>query len=813
MRAAIFLVTFLTGASGLIYQVVWQRYLTRVLGAETLSTALVLAVFLSGLSLGYYLCGRWSLRVRSPLRAYAILEVAVGFWGLAFPFWYAAVSAATGSWSFAPVAGMVTQGLVVTVLLIGLPAVAMGGTVPLLTRGLAATLAGASRVHATLYAVNTGGAFLGTLAAGYYLVYAYGLAGGLFLAAAINFVAAAVFYLASKTTAFAEAPEEAVADAAPEPSRFAVGQLYAIGFLSGFYVMALENFFFRICGIAFGAAAHIFALVVAVFVLAIALGSLWAGRRALTHRSLPANQFVIFGCVLALYPLLDAWTYYGYVLRTLFQLTPFGFWAYQAAILGFLMLVLLVPVAAMGATLPMAFHELKRELRRVGDHSGRLLACNGIGACLGSLVGGIIIFLWFDLGGAYLFCLTAIGLSAALISWPLGKRWRTAGLGATGIAVLLLAWQPGWQEERFAVGYFRTTGHLSGLFEGPTAFYADRLAGSPIIFQQTGAGSTVAVLEAEVVVDDQVMVHRNLYHNGRSESAVQGTDLRTTRLLAHVPMLLASDPRQTLVIGLGTGVTAAECLRYDGVERVAVAEISTTVTQALPYFADATRSVHEHPQLEILHGDAWRILRRSEQKWDAIISEPSNLYVVGVDQLFTQEFYALVRSRLAEDGVFMQWIHGYGMDPAGLALPLRALMAEFANLYCFANELDVLILATPEPLGPDDLQRAFLRLRDHPEVGAALAEVEVADLSTMLQLLMPEFLLLPVAFPEQWKETVDHPKVAQAAYRHMFLNTNPAPALAGLRASPLATALRARYQRNWTSEQPEPILPLPIPTR
>lgn len=136
-------------------------------------------------------------------------------------------------------------------------------------------------------------------------------------------------------------------------------------------------------------------------------------------------------------------------------------------------------------------------------------------------------------------------------------------------------------------------------------------------------------------------------------------DIYTLKLLAHLPAILASQRRNVMVIGLGTGVTAGELTLYPDIERIDVAEISPTVVEALPYFSKATYHVENNPKVRIHIGDAFRILGRSKTKWDIIISEPSNLWVTGVDQLFTKEFYAIAKQRLSVNGILLQWVHRY----------------------------------------------------------------------------------------------------------------------------------------------------------
>ncbi len=171
----IYFFILLTGAAGLIYQVTWQKYLSRLLGSDSVATAIILATFLGGLSLGYYLCGKLTTRVKRHFIAYAFLEGIIGLWCLFFPYIFRSVDYFTKYWGFSPPIMIIFQGVLCSILLMGVPTICMGGTIPFLTRGISKNLLEATRVHATVYGVNTAGAFLGTLLAGFYLIPNYGL--------------------------------------------------------------------------------------------------------------------------------------------------------------------------------------------------------------------------------------------------------------------------------------------------------------------------------------------------------------------------------------------------------------------------------------------------------------------------------------------------------------------------------------------------------------------------------------------------------------------------------------------------------------
>ncbi|MEW6680292.1 MAG: hypothetical protein AB1297_04615, partial [bacterium] len=159
----IYFFVFLTGATGLVYEVTWQKYLSRLLGSDTAAVAIILAMFLGGLSLGYYLCGKLTTLVKNHFKGYALLEVAIALWCSYFPNIFSRVESFTRNWSFSPPFLIIFQGFFCSALLMALPTMCMGGTIPFLTRAISRNLVESTRVHARIYAINTAGAFLGTL--------------------------------------------------------------------------------------------------------------------------------------------------------------------------------------------------------------------------------------------------------------------------------------------------------------------------------------------------------------------------------------------------------------------------------------------------------------------------------------------------------------------------------------------------------------------------------------------------------------------------------------------------------------------------
>lgn len=739
---------FCTGAAAMMNQVVWQRYLSRLLGCDAAATAVVLAAFLGGLSLGYWAFGRLARRVAKPFRAYALAEGFIGLWSLAFPSIFAMVESASAGLSLTSPLELAAQGFGLAVALIGPPTVCMGATAPLLTQALSRDLEASGPIHAKVYGINTAGAFLGAVAAGYVLTPELGLTNTLRLAACLNLLAAGWFALAPGPAPAWSQPDPLKSSTAPQPDLPATSQrqgyaLMGLALLNGFQSMGLENALVRFVALSVGGSAYAFTMVVGVFVLAIAAGALLAGRFArFCSRVVWLNQALLAALLLLVYPTLDTWPYWAHRLRLFFPPTIEGFWAFQAAAFTALAMLVGAPAMLIGAAVPLIFNRMRSNLVSVGRLSGRILCANTIGNLSGSLTAGLLLHPALDNGRIFLLCsiLALGGAWLASLELSRGLRWAT-GLAALA-ALALIPLRPWYEPQRFMVGAFREQLPLPYSHEPPEVFYRELQGGAEALFLEDGPECSVAVARTSLLPWSELRPLTILV-NGKSDSSTVA-DMATLRLLAHLPALLAPSRERTLVIGLGTGVTSGELARYSDVQAIDTAEISSSVIKALPLFSDFTGAVHKDPRLRLLHGDAFRILARSDKRWDLIISEPSNPWTLGVDALFSREFYRLVKTRLTSQGLFVQWIHIHDASELVLGVAMQTLRSEFAHIRVFmSQENDLLLLASAHDLGDGGgpngqrLEAASRALRTHPELSRSLRETGIVSLEALLAREIP----------------------------------------------------------------------------
>ena len=734
IRPTALLLTVLTGFAGLVYEVAWQKYLAVLLGSHGEATAAVLAIFLGGLSVGYALFGRatrWLLertrrRGRLPrlLSFYALVEAGIGLYGLLFPVLF---SAARYLSLLAPnghdILGFALD-VALSALLIGPPAVLMGGTIPILTLALAGDLQRATRVHAWVYGFNTVGAFAGALAGGFFLVPHLGLDGVVRLMGCLNLVAALAF--AGLERGAARVAPDLAEPAAGEPvPHFAAWA--GIALLAGFAMMALQTTLNRIGALALGSSQFTFAMVVAVFVLCLALGSLAVSALPRIPRSLVVgSQWSLVGLLFPLYLATADVTYWTHVIRVRLGAKDAVFSEYQLVIFLAALAVLALPIGLSGALLPLLFHQLRRKARDLGAVAGRLYAWNTVGSLLGALLGGYLLLFWLDLHHVYRLAMACLAVSAGMLTLLVLDRMPRAVpalvLLPTLAAIVLL---PAWPANQLTAGTFRDRKLTASSFLGPEAFFERRLA-RDVLFHDDDPTTTVTVTRPWKKPENVA-----LNVNGKPEGSLVG-DFPTMALSALIPAQLAERHERCFVIGLGTGVTAGELAALDGTREVTVAEISRGVIAANPLFGAGNHGAWKHPKVKILRGDAYRTLLRSPGHYDVIVSEPSNPWVTGVEMLFSREFLEAARARLAPGGVYGQWLHAYESDEKIISLIFGTYASVFPHVSVwFTNGPDLLLLGFDRPERALDVRSLEARFRQ-PDFAAGFARVEIDSFAQLL---------------------------------------------------------------------------------
>jgi spermidine synthase len=702
----------LSGFAALLYQTAWTHEFAFVFGTSELAVATVLAAYMGGLSLGSAVAGRLAPRIRRPVLAYGLLELGVALAALGVPRAVAASTALTvalfgGAPEPPAAAGALLPAfqLLLAFAILLVPTALMGATLPLLARHAVRGEEELGPRIAVLYAANTAGAVLGTLAAAFALLPALGLRGAVQVGVAAN---ALVFALAAAIARRAPAAPPAAAAPAPatEPGAGRRRWVLPLILVSGAVSFGYEVLWTRLLAFVLGGSVYAFATMLASFLVGIAAGSALATRAARTPaaaaRGFAVAQLCVAAASLAAFRAVDALP--GLVGPAAGALPG------RAALAGGLLL--LPSTLAIGATFPLAVRVLARGPADAGPASARVYAWNTLGAIAGALGAGFALIpaLGFERSAALF---AAVSLALALTS-ALALAPRSNGLALVSAAGLaLLPWVHPAAPERLL--------RSSPLARAPVA--------GEIVYSAVGRSATVLLVESQGAW--------KLRSNGLPEAAIlppgrfRADDVNAW--LAALPTLLRPAARSLLVVGLGGGAL---------LEAAPASLASIDVIELEPQIVEANRRVAAvrardplaDPRVHIVENDARGALLLTRRRWDAIVSQPSHPWTAGASHLYTREFFELVKGHLAPGGVFVQWI-GLGFVDEGL---LRALVSTLTSVFPQVRvyqpgDLPALLFAASQEAFPpesvlEDARRADAAACD------ALALFDPEDLAAALRL-------------------------------------------------------------------------------
>ncbi|MEO8257842.1 MAG: fused MFS/spermidine synthase [Acidobacteriota bacterium] len=676
---------FGSGLCGLVYQIGWLREFRLIFGASTAASASVLAIFIGGLGAGALLLGPRADRHPRPIRLYAQLEAVVALSAAASPFLLALVRTlyiAAGGTARLGLAGGTAGRLLLSALVLAVPTVAMGGTLPALARGVTRQSDVGRRDVAILYGVNALGAVAGCLIATFYLLEHAGTRGTLWLAAGINLIVALVAARVDGTmTAAAGIPARTSAIATPiaasshqAPPTFLLIASAVVGF--AFFLMELV--WYRMLGPLLGGSIFTFSLILAAALAGIGIGgvlyALTPGDRTASLSRFAATCLLEAAALAGVYALGDRLAVLTLTLRPLASL-EFGI---AVACWTLVTTVVVLPAAIVaGYQFPLLIALFGRGRAGLGRQVGLAYAANTLGAMAGALSGGFGLLPWLGAPGAWRFAamlLVTLGVSAAALSWHYGGRRPTFASLAVQLAIASLALAgfgtagPTAVWRHSGIGAGRATATLDSANRFRDWANAQQRA---IVWDEDGAESSVA-LAAEPNGYAFIV-------NGKSDGSARG-DAGTQVMLGLLGAIINPGARRSLVIGLGTGSSAGWLGAVPGMERVDVVELEPLVVDVARACDEVNRDVLRNPKVHLTIGDARETLLTGRERYDLIASEPSNPFRAGVASLFTRDYYAAARERLTDDGVFLQWVQLYEIDARTLATVYATIAAVFPSV-------------------------------------------------------------------------------------------------------------------------------------
>lgn len=690
-RLAILACFFLSGAAGLIYQVAWAKALGLIFGHTVYAAAVVLAVFMAGLACGSVYLGRRAKGHPNPVALYAWIELliaataALSLAGLAAVRSLYVIAYPAVSGSEIPLLALRLVG-VTAVLFI--PTLLMGATLPILVHSFVSTSGNLAGGVSQLYWINTLGAVAGTLMAGFVLLPTWGLRATICCAAAVNALAGLIALWVSNQNRTAPAVKVLSRKTNAEPStpQLSFRLLLFLFGVVGSTAFAYEIAWTRLLAITIGSSTYAFTLMLAAFLLGSVIGSAlfqrFFGRsRKVSITTLSRTQMGIgmaAVCSLLLFP---------WIAAMVPELLRRGDQAFGGLVLTQFVvsaLAMLPTAMAFGFNFPLFVVLLGRGESSSTESSitvGKAYAANTIGCIVGAVATGFWLVPW--LGSFRVIGIAAAAnLLLALVFDSLSPQRHALKL-AIDLGAFMLAVVVGFSSVFYNQPLLMLSAVLYGNSHQRRLTFGEVVGTTDLVFAEDGVNDSIAVVRTDANVSLRV--------NGKVDASTG--DARTQLLLGHLGAALHNKPGRVLIIGFGSGMTVSAVARYPDVEAIDCVEIEPAVLHAAPYLGTLNRGVLSDRRVHLVFDDARNFLLTSRQKYDLIISEPSNPWIAGVATLFTDEFYRAAHQRLAPGGIFVQWVQSYSLDPADLRMIMATFARHFAEVTLWrGEETDLLLL-------------------------------------------------------------------------------------------------------------------------
>ena len=714
-----------SGCAALMYEIIWFQGLQLVLGSSAVSIAVLLGTFMAGMCLGSLGLARYMKRTQHPLRVYALLELGIAAFGLLMlvliPLVESVYTAIAG-----PGIGLLLRGLFAAICLLP-PTIMMGATLPAVARWVETTPRGVSWL-CYFYGGNTLGAVFGCLLAGFYLLRVHDMPFATFVAVALNLmVAGAAFALARKEPNTRPTQSPADVDAPTSALAHDPRLIYlAIG-LSGMSALGAEVVWTRLFSLLLSGTTYTFSIILAVFLIGIGLGS---GAGAFIARRTPDARRALGIAQIALIAAI-AWTSWNITTALPWwpinpRLAPNPWVQFQIDFVRCLWAIL--PAASLwGASFPLALAAVASKGQDGGVVVGRVYAANTVGAILGAVLVSLVFVSWVGTQNAERI-LIAIATLAALAAFApavpgglakmkLGLREAIWGLAIVELALLMsrnVAPVPA-----ALIGHGRLTA-VEGRGNETFLYVGEGMSGSPAVSRDSNG-----ILS---------------YHNaGKVQASSLPQDMRLQRMLGHLTTLVPSNPKSVLVVACGAAVTAGAASIDPRVEHLTIAEIEPLVpTVVAKYFAEQNFNVVDNPKVTVAIDDGRHFLRTTNQKYDAITSDPFDPWVKGAANLYTKEFWELAKKHLNPGGVVTVWVPLYDSTMAVAKSEIATFFEAFPNGIIWGNTVrgegyDIVLSGQVEParIDVDALDRLLASPAFAP-VASSLRQIGFDNVTALL---------------------------------------------------------------------------------
>ena len=782
-----------SGASALIYEIVWYQMMQLTIGSTAISLGVLLATYMGGLSLGSWLLPRLlagRFKDLHPLKAYAYIEIGIGALGVLLLVLIPLIDKAYVAGPNSGFAGMVLRAVFCAIVLLP-PTMLMGASLPAIARWAESSRRGASW-WGLFYGINIAGAVVGTLLVGFWLLRKYDIYYGTGAAALINVVVAGLSYwLSLRVPARVNAETEAEAanekPIAPDPAPVLAarwGVLISIA-LSGAASMGAQVIWARIFGPMLGGTVYVFSIILAVFLIGLGFGA-WAGS-AIGKRFNGRNALG-WSQVLAAVGL--AWTAYQFSSALPYwPMNPLQSTTFMVTVQSDFVRVMwgIFPATlCWGAAVPLAFAAM-RGTDDAGKTVGGVYAANTLGAIFGALLVSLVVIPGpgTHFGERLLIAVSVLAAFAAFAPSIFAEEKADEPRSAVPLAVTLglavvvaglalgRSFIPALSSPRgelvfliisvLAIAAVAGIVALSrgGLIRGWGALACATMVSltlivtlKPVPPELIAYGRrTAAWLGQYQVLDYREGMNSSIAYTtwlsspgsiqfhvaGKVEASNLPQDMSLERQLGYVPILTHPNPESVLIVGFGAGITAGDFVTYPSITKIKICDIEPKIPPAsTQYFGPYNHYVKNDPRTSIVYDDARHYVLTTKEKFDIISTDPIHPFVKGLASLYSQEYFEMLRDHLNPGGMVTQWIPIYESDFPTVKSEIASFMAAFPYAEVFANVVDgggydLTLIGHKEPMTLD-VAGADARLLqpDHALMRASLAEVGFPTAQSLL---------------------------------------------------------------------------------
>jgi len=715
MSRLIPLFLLLSGIASLTYQVTWVRLLGHSMGSTSAAISTVLAAFFLGLALGSYSAEKITRNRINDLRVYITLELVIGLSGLLL---LPALLNLDSLMAQLPVFGStLTAKFLITMLLLAVPTICMGATFPVVAAILIRRYADIGGGLSALYSINTAGAVLGASLSGFVFIPQWGLDGAIYIAFALNMAIAAMAWGFNRNLRLLPVESEPAVDVHARgnvvtPGMFLPGVSLVVLFCTGLVAIASEVGWTKYLAIFTGTTIYGFAAILTVFLIGIASGSWWIKSRLESLRT--PHVWLSAGLVALGLALLLTRVGLSVVPNIYSGVNYLDAPAPVIYAVKYLVvfLLLIVPTFLFGALFPLNLKLYCVDLRGVRTRVGRAYAVNTLASIIGAILAGF--YFIPEYGTDVLLTSGALLILALpLLFLPIPAPGRAGAVVAAGVSMAVMGFN--WSLPHLdyktmisSVGY---------------KYDEDVKAGRKpeFIFLKEGKAGVISAVSYDGIL-------AKLQNNGLNESMVDMKDATHARLveqlLSLIPYFLHEKPRSAFIVGFGGGITT-RALTYTELESIRVVELEPAIVDAGRAIAKGEIPALQDPRVHLEFNDARNTLLLDPTRYDIVAAQASHPWLAGAANVFTKEFFELVRTRLNPGGIYGQWVNLFNMDATTLRAIFKAFFTVFPEGVTFSNLYtgDFMLFGSDRPL-TFDYARIAARM-DNPKIKAALAHYEL----------------------------------------------------------------------------------------